>query len=127
MTRLFVCVVVLMAAGALSAAPTVPGKLHVEIAKAGDVEIKVQPTDVIELRIPNPALAKKVRDLDVAAQGDAIFAGAVNTSDPKVPGSGRISLFIGLKSAFRSGTVEFSYKDGNDKEHKGKLIIYVTK
>jgi hypothetical protein len=44
-----------------------------------------------------------------------------------MPGGDRISIFVGLKSAFRSGTVEYSYKDGDEKEHKCKLTVQVIK
>jgi len=120
------CVAILFVAAASIAAPVSPGNLHVLEAKGGAEEIKAEPTDVIELRIPNPALAKRVHDVDVTTAGDGILAGVANTSDKK-PGSDRISIFVGLKGAARSATITYSYKDGDDKEHKGKVTVQVIK
>ena len=127
MKALFVSSVLMVAVGAVAAGPIIPGKLHRLEIKGGDAEIKVEPTDVIELRIPNPALAKKVHDVDVKVEGDAIFGGAANTSEPKLVGSDRISIFIGLTPAPKASAVVYSYKDGSGTEHKGKVTIHVIK
>lgn len=119
--------VLLVFAGEAWADPVKPGTVH-EVAAPGDKEIKVQPNDVVLIHIPNPALAKMVSDLDVAATGAAVLAGAANTVNPKGPiGGGRITLFVGLKGGSRSGTVTYSYKDGTGQEQKGKVTIQVTK
>lgn len=127
MHRILGCFALLTLASAVVAAPVTPGELHVVPAKGGDKEIKAQVNDVIEARIPNPALPKRVHDVDVTVGGDGVLAGVVNTKDPKLIGSDRISIFVGLKGAARSATITYSYKDGDGKEHKGKVLIQVTK
>jgi len=119
--------VFLLFTGAIQAAPVIPGTVH-EVAAPGDKITRAMPNDVVQIHIPNPALAKTVTDVDVAVSGDTVLAGVANTVNPKGPfGGGRITIFVGLKGEFRSGTVTYSYKDGAGKEHKGKVTIQVTK
>ena len=42
-----------------------------------DKEIKAKPGDIVEIHIPNPALARRVSDLDVTVTGGSKLAGAV--------------------------------------------------
>jgi hypothetical protein len=127
MCKLLACFVFLVLVSAVTAAPVHPGTLHVVYAKDGDQEIKAQPKDMVEIRIPNPVGPTRVHDLDVDKEGDGILAGVVNTSDPKEKGSDRISIFVGLEGTARSATVTYSYKDGKEKDHKGRVIIQVIK
>lgn len=101
-----------------------PGKLHV--VDDCKKEINAAVNDMVEIRISNPALPVQVHDLDVQANPAAVLAGVVNTTNG-LPGGDRISIFVGLISGNRSGTVVYSYKDGDEKVHKCKLIIQVTK
>jgi hypothetical protein len=101
-----------------------PGKLHV--VTECEKEVKAEPNDMVEIQISNPALPVRVHDLHVEAKADAVLSGVVNTTNG-LPGGDRISIFIGLKAAARSGVVEFSYKDGENKEHKCKTVIQVIK
>ncbi|HLJ98092.1 MAG TPA: hypothetical protein VKU02_33340 [Gemmataceae bacterium] len=100
---------------------------HIVQSKEGDQEVKAQPNDVVEIRIPNPALPKRIHDLDLNTAGDGVLARVVNTSDPKLVGSDRISVFVGLKEAARSATAGYSYTDGEGKEHRGNVIVQVIK
>lgn len=104
-----------------------PGEIHV--LQAGDKEVKARPGDMVVARIPNPALAKMVSDVDVSASGAAKFVSAINASDSvqgrPVPGSGHIRLYIMVREGYRSGTVEYSYKDGAGMVHRVKLRIQV--
>jgi hypothetical protein len=127
MSKFLACFVCVGLAASLVGAPVIPGTIHVVQAKDGDQEIKAQPKDVVEVRISNPVLPKRVHDLDVDTGGDGIMAGVVNTRDPKLVGSDRISIFVGLKGSARSATVNYSYKDGGETEHKGKIIIQVIR
>jgi hypothetical protein len=127
MHKILASCVLFVVGTAVLAAPKIPGMLHIVRSKDGDQQVKAQPNDMVEIRIPNPTLPKGVHDLDVTTAGDGVLAGVVNTRDPKLVGSDRISIFVGLKGAARSGTVTYSYKDGEEKEHKGKVIIQVIK
>ena len=116
------CVSLLIAMTRLDGAQEIPGKLHVVVDC--EKEIKAMPNDMVEIQIPNPALPVRVHDLRVEAKADAVLAGVVDTTNG-LPGGDRVSIYIGLKSTARSGTVEYSYKDGDNKEHKCKTIIQV--
>ena len=104
-----------------------PGEIHV--LSAGDKEVKAKPGDLVVARIPNPALPKMVSDVEVKASGAAKFVSAVNASDSvqgrPVPGSGHVRLYIMVKEGYRSGTVDYSYKDGAGKQHQLKLRIEI--
>ena len=109
-----------------SAAPVVPGTVH--MLKDGDKEVKAKAGDIVVARIPNPALAKMVSDLDITVTGGAKLAGAVNASDVRdgrsVPGSGHIRIYVTVEKA---GALEYSYKDGAGETHKKKIMIHLEK
>src|SRR5262249_10627771 len=107
--------------------PITPRTLHAVNAKDGDETIEAMPMDMAEIRIPNPALRKRVSGLNVDVEGGASLAGVVNTSDKGKAGSDRISIFVSVKASARSGVVTYSYKDGDGKAHKGKVTIQIIK
>ena len=104
-----------------------PGEIHA--LEVGAKEVKARPGDMVVARIPNPALAKMVSDVEVSASGAAKFVSAMNASDSiqgrPVPGSGHIRLYIMVREGYRSGTVDYSYKDGTGMVHRVKLRIQV--
>lgn len=124
MTSLKILCVLLLLATTAYAAKVTPGELRV--VDACQQDIQAQPTDMIEIRIPNPALPMTVHDLDVDPTGAAVIAGVVHTTNG-LPGGDRISIFVNLKSDFRSGTLEYSYKDGTNQQHTCKLNIQIIK
>jgi hypothetical protein len=128
MHKAFASFALLFLATALTAAPVIPGDLHVVEAKDGDQpDVKAQVNEVVEVRINDPVTAKRVSDVNVDVKGDANLAGVVNGHDPKPIGGGWISIIVGLKGAARSGEVKYSYKDGEGKEHEGRVVVQVIK
>ena len=127
MARLLSVVLFLGLSAALYADHVNPGEIHV--LDAGDKDVKAKPGDMIVVRIPNPALPKMVSEVEVKASGAAKFVSAVNASDTvqgrSVPGSGHIKLYITVREGYRSGTCEYSYKDGAGKFHKVRLVVQV--
>jgi hypothetical protein len=127
MARILSVIAFMFCAALVYADPVTPGEI--QIVQAGDKEAKAKPGDIVAIRIPNPALAKMVSDLDVSAKAGAKFVGAVNANDKRdgknIPGSTHILVYVAIEKGNRSGTVEYSYKDGAGTEHKHKLMIQI--
>lgn len=107
----------------VQAKPQTPAELHI-VSKCKSEDVDAKPKDLVEIRISNPVLPVRVHDLDVEVRGGAILVAIVNTTNG-LPGGDRISIFVRLNSSDRSGSVEYSYKDGEEKEHKCRVLIQI--
>ncbi len=128
--RMFLsCSALLVLAAAVAAAPVTPGDQQSISNNDGEKELKVKPNDCVQVQITSPSRKKKgVFDLDVTADGDVIVAGAWSTVDPHlVTADGAIMIQAGLKPNADSGTIAYTYKDGEGKKHEGKVLIRVEK
>ena len=122
------CGILLLGAVFAVAEPVTPGEIH--MLKDGDMEINAKPGDVVVARIPNPVLAKRVTDLDIKTMGGVKLAGAVNAEEIRdgksVPGGSHIKIYLSVVKGARSGSLEFSYKNGAGEEHKRKVVIQIA-
>src|SRR5271157_441564 len=71
----------------------VPGTLVVVGVKHGTGDVKAKASDLIEFQIANPALAKRVTNVNVTTEGAVRKAAVVNTG-VGIPGGSKISVFV---------------------------------
>jgi hypothetical protein len=127
MRGLFAGFVVLMAAAGAWADSVTLGELHTLTPE--NKTIAAKPKDLVEIHIPNPALAQRVSDLEIKAAGGVKLVGAVNAErlvdGHPVPGGSYIQIVASVEKGVRSGTLDYSYKDGAGTKHEYRVVVQI--